>query len=383
MSTDDLAGITWCHPRGYAGLEAIGRSIRVDAPTVRWDRQPLEGFESYPVDELADSYDLIVLDHPCLGSPAVRSALVPVEEIFTAEEIREWQNMAVGACWTSYRYHDQQWAVPIDAAAQACVYRPDLLTHSVRTWDDVLALPRELGIVLCLGGPHALLMLLAIVSGLGAATDDTAKPLLPASEAIEALRLMRELWSRCDRDASMHNPIEVHELLAHRDDLALCPLTFSYASYASPAISQARPLLWADAPTVEPDAAPGSILGGTGLAIARRATHNTAAAAFVRAYQNVEVQRRLPRHGAQPASLPAWNDGDDPMWSRHCTSTLASVLAATIRPRHAGWIGFQERASAAVRDHLNDATNPVDVIDALNAAYRLEVTPMNHQGDSP
>jgi multiple sugar transport system substrate-binding protein len=56
-----LRGLTWDHPRGYVVLDALaadGDSV------VRWDRQPLEGFESRPLRTLADGYDLVVIDHP-------------------------------------------------------------------------------------------------------------------------------------------------------------------------------------------------------------------------------------------------------------------------------------------------------------------------------
>lgn len=373
MNATTLAGITWDHPRGYAGLEALGRSIRLDAPAISWDRQPLEGFESHPVDALAASYDLVVLDHPCLGAPEVRVSLVPLEELFTTAELDTWQQASVGHSWTSYRYLDQQWAVPIDAATQAAVFRPDLLEHPVRTWDDVLALPPDIGMVLCLGGPHALLMLLAIVSGLGSATDDDAAPLLPPDRAREALLLMRELWARSDRAASGRNPIGIHELLAHRDDLALCPLVYSYASYATPASPGARPLRWTDAPRTEPDAAPGSILGGTGLAITRRAEGEPAAPAYIRAYQAEQVQRRLPALGAQPASVAAWHDGANRAWFDHCRGTIDSLRTATVRPRHAGWIPFQQRASTRIRDHLTHDTDLNELINDLNADHASAV----------
>jgi hypothetical protein len=72
-----LRGITWDHPRGYAALtelerldaNADARYGAVPAP-LAWDRQPLAGFESQPIADLAGRYDLLVIDHP--GRPLGR-----------------------------------------------------------------------------------------------------------------------------------------------------------------------------------------------------------------------------------------------------------------------------------------------------------------------
>jgi multiple sugar transport system substrate-binding protein len=59
-------GLTWDHPGGHAPLAAAAE-LWAGEIEITWDAQPLEGFESTPIPELARSYDLIVLDHPHLG----------------------------------------------------------------------------------------------------------------------------------------------------------------------------------------------------------------------------------------------------------------------------------------------------------------------------
>ena len=53
-------GLTWDHPRGFNALAAAALEI---APRglLRWVKQPLEGFESHPIADLAARFDLIVL----------------------------------------------------------------------------------------------------------------------------------------------------------------------------------------------------------------------------------------------------------------------------------------------------------------------------------
>jgi multiple sugar transport system substrate-binding protein len=60
-----LKGLIWDNPRGYQALQA---SLDwKDCPVVQWDIQLLSGFEENPLEELADQYDLLVIDHPHLG----------------------------------------------------------------------------------------------------------------------------------------------------------------------------------------------------------------------------------------------------------------------------------------------------------------------------
>ena len=81
-------GLTWDHPRGYAALAAAaGQAAAEGRAIVAWSKQPLEGFESHPIADLAARFDLLVLDHPHIGEAVDADCLVPLEELFAADEI--------------------------------------------------------------------------------------------------------------------------------------------------------------------------------------------------------------------------------------------------------------------------------------------------------
>ena len=59
---------TWDHPRGFAALAATAEHAAAEGrPVVAWSKQPLEGFESDPIADLAARFNLLVLDHPHIG----------------------------------------------------------------------------------------------------------------------------------------------------------------------------------------------------------------------------------------------------------------------------------------------------------------------------
>jgi multiple sugar transport system substrate-binding protein len=165
-----LRGLTWDHPRGYVVLDALAA-----AGGARWDRQPLEGFESRPLRTLADDYDLVVIDHPGLGQSVRDGALRPLDELLSAAELAACAEVSAGRSYASYQLDGHQWALPIDAAAQVSVCRANRagrggpgcpLDERPASWADARRAARVHPTAICLGGPHALLMFSAICGSL-------------------------------------------------------------------------------------------------------------------------------------------------------------------------------------------------------------------------
>src|SRR3546814_14565793 len=67
----DMRGMTLDHARGDDPLVAASRAwAEAGGEAIAWDRRSLQDFESFPVEELARRYDLIVIDHPHVGQVA-------------------------------------------------------------------------------------------------------------------------------------------------------------------------------------------------------------------------------------------------------------------------------------------------------------------------
>jgi multiple sugar transport system substrate-binding protein len=309
--------MTWDHPRGYEPLRAFGG--------VDWDVQSLEDFEARPLRELAGTYDLVVMDHPGLGAALAGGALLPLDAIFSPEDLTAWETNSAGPTWASYTMDGHQWALPIDAATQVGAYRPDRLATPPATWHDVARTVRDVPSALCLGGPHAMLTLVALTG-----------------HEIEALALLKEMWPYVDQEVSLGNPIAVHDALAG-GRIAYCPLVYGYLAYPQ--------LAWTAAPAWTGGGRPLSVLGGTGLAVTTHAAGRLGEVrAWIRAFLDPAVQTGLvPRHGGQPAHAAFWT-GD---------TTLAH---ARIRPRYDGWIAVQNAGSAVVRDCVTGRISPPEAL---------------------
>jgi multiple sugar transport system substrate-binding protein len=360
----NLRGITWDHPRAYRPLEAF--AALPGTPKVRWDRQPLADFEARSITELASDYDLLVVDHPGLGAAVRSGALTRAEELFDAAQLRTWARESVGPTWASYTIAESQWALPIDAATQVSIVRPDLLSQTPHTWQEVADLAQQRRIALCLGGPHAFLTLLAMHASAAIATDN----LLDRDVSATAIELLQQIWLIADQTASLGDPIAVHEAMALPADLAYCPLAYGYAGYARP-VGQRAALRWANAPSFG-SARPGAVLGGTGLAFSALSgadPHHLRD--FAIAFLDATVQTELvPKSGGQPAHRAVWDSAlVDAESGSYYSSTRESLEASLMRPRIDGWIPLQSQASALVRTAITHGTNPGQVIDRINASY--------------
>ncbi|UUN30708.1 extracellular solute-binding protein [Streptomyces sp. FIT100] len=380
-AADELRGLTWDHPRGYGPLEELARldaSLPPGCETVgrplRWDRQPLSGFESTPIAALAADYDLLVIDHPGIGSAVESGCLVPVDTLFDTAELKGWREATVGASYDSYVLDGRVWALPIDAAAQVSAARPDLMAGRPmpRTWAQVCALPREVPLTLCLGGPHAFLTFCSLCLAQGEAPAGEAE-FASRERGLAALDTMAELLSRSPSALWPLNPIGVLRAMAAAGGPAYCPLVYGYVTYTR---SGPYPLAFGDAPAWRPGGPHGSVLGGAGLAVSRRRAGDPAVRDAVRDHLRrilaEPVQRELfPVTGGQPAARAAWTDP----WTNGRSdgfyrSTLATVEAAWVRPRWPGYPAFQEAASRLLREGLAEGVPHQALLDELETRHR-------------
>lgn len=368
-------GLTWDHPRGYKALEAAAARLEEarDSLTIHWDRQPLEGFESHPIDDLCRRYDIVVLDHPHIGEAVAKRCLEPLEVLFAGEEIAAWGRDTIGPCLTSYRYAGSHWALPLDAATQVMALRPDLLDRDPpRSWAEVVALPVSIPLCLSLAGPHAILSLMSIAVSLGEAPGaGDPNRFLPGRMVAAALDILRPLSERSLPATRELNPIGILNLMAAGDGLALCPLVYGYVNYSAPRDPKAKRVAFHDAPAAKPGGRPGSTLGGTGIAISRRCEVTPALLDHLRWLMGAEAQTGfIPANEGQPSRRESWQDaGVNAAWGDFFKNCFRTLEQAWVRPRFDGYIAFQTQASAILREGLDERQPAAAIADRLQSRY--------------
>jgi multiple sugar transport system substrate-binding protein len=368
----ELRGMTWQHRRAIDPLLGTLPAFRARHPgiDITWDARPLAGFEFAPVAQLAESYDLIVLDHPFVGDIAESRCLLPLDEL-----IGEAADPAfVGPSLASYRQAGHVWALPVDAATQVAVLRPDLLalfdSEVPTTWDEMFALGKRARdhdrfLAVGLRGVHALMTFFTLCANRGNPCGvEPDQPFVDRATALDSLAALRRLLSYCPPEALDWNSIALHDAMVARDDLVYCPAVYCYATYAE--ADNRRPLAFADLPGLVRPSPSGSTIGGTGIGVSARTTHGEAAFAYLRYLMDAAVQREFARHHGQPAHIEAWRDQSlDRRFGGSFANMLATMEQAWIRPRYAGYLRFQADAGDMIEAHLRGAIGETALLDRL------------------
>ena len=149
--------------------------------------------------------------------------------------------------------------------------------------------------------------------------------------------------------------------------VAYCPLVYGYRTYQGVQTSQRAELRAVDAPTGVPGGRPGSVLGGTGIAVSASCTDPAAAVGVISELLAPDVQGGFfAANGGQGATTECWSDPEiDLAAGGFYSSTLRTVQQAWVRPRFAGYVPFQRDASALIRDGLFDRAPAAVVLDQV------------------
>lgn len=358
-----LRGMAWNHPRAINPLVAISTEWSKDKPvTVEWDARSLKDFEDQPLEELATAYDLVLIDHPFVGTAAASGMIIPVNDWVDAEFLADQAQNSVGPSYPSYTWHDRQWALPIDSACQAMAVREDLWRKNgpgelPRTWEEVAGLVHHLRkaslrVGIALKPNHAYCAFLAIGITLAGDRFWPAGDYMDRTAAIEALEFLRRLSEDLHPISGEADPIALSDHMSTTDEIVYAPLMFGYSSYAR---SGFRPYIlhFGNAPTWRSGRV-GSVLGGVGVALSARSQNPGCAADLARHLVSPEIQSGIyVSSGGQPGHAVAWeSECANKQVNDFFKATRLSMEQAFLRPRVPGHRRFQELASELVHKYI-------------------------------
>ncbi|MBB6731014.1 carbohydrate ABC transporter substrate-binding protein [Cohnella sp. CBP 2801] len=373
--------MTWRHERGIRPLEAASERFAQLQPGVRieWDARSLSDFEQYPLELLADRYDLIMIDHPHLGAAVRQDLLLPLNDWLPEEFLRDQASHSVGPSYASYTWENRQLALPLDAAAQVSAYRADLLERLSltvpRTWEEAARLARSLPDGMAIGLP--LVPVHAFASFFTLSSQYAKKPFwsdgspLPPSAGEYALGVLQELAPSLHPLSLHEDPIAMSQRMGATDEIAYIPLIYGYSNYARDGFVP-HALRFANIPS-DNGAPRGSMIGGVGLAVSARCRHPEIAVRFVRMTADGEFQRTVfVENGGQPGHRSAWLDEEaNRRANGFFRETLQTLDEGSVRPRFDGYIQFQEQAGSLIREFIaGNGTDRKALVARLNDMLR-------------
>lgn len=368
----ELKGITWDHPRGFNPLHAsTDRYWKETGIRVTWEKRTLKDFGDISVDMLANRYDLLVIDHPHMGTVNETGCLVNLEDFLSIEELAMFSEQSVGPSFKSYRYQNKLWALPVDAACQTAAYRPDLLMNMSlpATWHEVVEMAAKLrtqnkfvGIALCATDCNCIFLTLSAQLGYAVAKNNTE--LISMTGGLAVLAIMRSLKEVAHPESIFWNPIQLYDYMTTSNEVVYCPLAFAYINYSR---QGKHPIRYGSIP-----GGSSALLGGAGMAVSSKSKYIKEAFSYARWICDPEYQKDFyVKEDGQPGQMSAWtNKTSDELSDSFLSSVLPVIDKAYVRPRFPEWPKFQEWLGEQVHAFLEHNTDPEQLITELNIQYK-------------
>lgn len=376
MGTVELRGITWDHSRGYVPLAATAQRYHDEHPeiTISWQTRSLKDFGDFPIEKLAERFDLLIIDHPFAGYAATHPVLVPLDQHLDESFLADQAANSVGKSYESYVYSDHLWALAVDAATPISGYRPDLLArydlHLPKTWDDLLMFARQGRLALPAAPVDIIMNLYMLCLAMGETLFATEEKIVQPGAGKLALEMYRDLVLTAGRENLQRNPIRTWEALIHGDQLVYCPFAYGYSNYGRRDYTN-TPLKFGGLISLNGTRLR-STLGGTGLAISTICQHLDVALDYARFVASPACQTGLyTLTGGQPGHRQAWlDDGNNVLTNGFFADTLHTLDEAYLRPRYPKYNRFQEDAGDMIWHFIADGGDSAELMDRLNARYR-------------
>jgi multiple sugar transport system substrate-binding protein len=380
MKQSLLRGIAWNHSRAFSPLVATAQRFEEQSPGVRieWQKRTLHEFGHADLATLAHTFDLLVIDHPMLGDAETTGTLTDLLPLLSLEELKDLHDDSMGPCFSSYNYQGKLYALPIDAAAPAASFRPDLLSQlgleEPQFWAEVITLAR-LGLVrMPAFSADLFLNFMGLCVSRGCDIAINTEQFVDHWIGARCLEQLRELAALMPEEIYRMNPIALYERMADDDTIAYCPFAYTYSNYSRRGFG-AKHIRFSNPVALDRDTPMRTVLGGTGMAISTQCKDTALALEYSLFVAGHTCQSTLYGIcGGQPARRSAWQDPllnqiTDGFFSR----TAYSMETAYLRPRYPGYVGLQEHAGEIIAEYSKHHGNTRKALEDIDALYRASL----------
>jgi multiple sugar transport system substrate-binding protein len=371
--------MTWGHSRGITPLLAASQRYTELHPDVEicWKKRTLHEFADFPIEQLTQHYDLLIIDHPWVGCAAATRCVLDLNGYLSTAYLDEQLGNSVGDSHQSYQHNNGQWALAIDAATPVASYRNDLFQSNnigiPQTWEEVIELAKR-GKIAVPGIPIDMLMnfYMACIAW-GQKPFQNEEQVIDEETGIKAIGMLKQLYSLVDKKMFECNPIAIAELMTTTDDYWYCPFAYGYSNYARTGYAK-HVLHYTDVVKLN-DKRLQTTIGGTGLAVSTFSKHITTAVDFAQWIVSGEMQRTLyVQHGGQPAHRSAWTDESANLLTHNFfKNTLSSMGNSYMRPRYNGYLYFQDQAGEPLQQCILHNGDVKKALYEMNLIYQNSI----------
>ncbi|NEU31275.1 extracellular solute-binding protein [bacterium LRH843] len=376
----ELNTMTWNHPRAINPMKATFEEFKKGHPEVsmNWATRSLKDFEDFPIEELSEKYDLILLDHPCIGRAVETNSLIPLNDLLSEKYLEELNENSVGPSFESYIWDSKVWALPVDTAAQVSAYRQDLLEKynlAIPTnWEEISSIGKQLPDHIKIGFPlnstHAFISFMTLCANISGNDFWDIDGGFKLEIAEEALLTIKQIVSFCHPVSLNADPIDILELMGKSDEIIYAPLIYGYINYSFNGFKK-HIVHFSDIPSFKPEPI-GSIIGGVGLGISSKCKHVDIALEYAMYVASGACQKGIYfENDGQPAHRDAWTDREvNKKANNFFKNTLKTLDSSYVRPRYNGYTLIQDPAGGYIRQFLLNELNVKETISFINGLIK-------------
>ena len=370
----NLKGMTWDHSRGYDPMIATSKAFANkynNNVSIEWDKRPLQAFADRPIEQMVEEYDLMVIDYPHVGEVSAKGLLQNFNVDEHLDKLESLKKESVGSSHQSYNINGYQWALAIDAASQVSCFREDLISKIPLSWNELDNLANDNKVLWPLKPVHAISSFYSIYNNLGKEFDPSNRNFVERKFGIKTLEMMKQIASKLIKECFTMDPIKTAELLSETDDFVYSPYVYGFSNYSRSGFRK-NILTYGDVINLSNKGPAGTHLGGTGIAISKKSEHKDLALEYSYWIAGSECQKNLfYSSGGQPGNIDAWNDDSINLETNNFFKNTKQTLSlAWVRPRHNGYIKFQDKSGDIINEFLQSNTKESFVIDKLTTLYR-------------
>ncbi len=368
-----LKGMTWDHSRGFDPMVATAKkfqAIHNNKVKIQWDKRPLQAFADRPIEDMTEDYDLIVIDYPHVGEVASKGLLQNLNIPKYESQILELKKQSVGKSHESYFIDSKQWALAIDAASQTASYREDLIHNLPLNWNSLLALAKDNKVLWPLKPVHAISSFYSIYNNITSELIPEKKGFIDRYFGIKTLSMMKAVSNELIKDCLTMDPIQTAELMTRTNDFYYCPYIYGFSNYSRKNYRK-NILKYIDVMDLSGKGPAGTHLGGTGIAVSNVSKNKDLALEYAFWIAGAECQKSLfYESGGQPGNSEAWeNEKINLETNDFFKNTRKTLDLAWVRPRHNGYMEFQDKSGDLINEFLQSEIKAEIVCEKLCDMY--------------
>jgi multiple sugar transport system substrate-binding protein len=373
-----LKGMTWDHPRGYDPMIATSNEFskkNSGKVEVQWNKRSLQAFADRPIQDMTNEFDLIVIDYPHVGEVAAKGLLAQLDAPHYDKQLINLRNETVGLSCDSYKINHHQWALPIDAATQVAVRRHDLIEKLPVNWNDLIELSRNKKVMWPLKPVHAISSFYSIYNNIGKSFDPLNKNFVEKEQGVKTLEMMRVVSNFLSKECLSMDPILVAEEMSQSDNIYYCPYLYGFSNYSREGFRK-NILSYVDVMDLFGKGPAGTHLGGTGIAVSNHTHNKDYAIEYAYWIASSECQKNIfYSSGGQPGNSIAWEDQRiNKETNNFFRNTRDTLEKSWVRPRHNGYMNFQDEAGNIINEFLYKYIDEIKVYEKLKLEYKKSFT---------